>query len=436
MSTRDKISSEAPRAVFLGLAERAALIRDGESNFVKWNVIGLKQDIPFFFFPMNLTGWNLTFAFRSVDIPNAELAMRLTDDSGNELAKFQLTATEREPTALPLTRGEEILVRQLRVGWSIVCFPILASNVVIAKLGRYIMSLVRNDVPDEAIGEISFAQAEPLPLTPERIAAMKADPGAVKAARLTLECNKCFDKIRIYAAFERLPKTEEQGYAWYQNLPDEFRCSCTANNFDLASIKRNFFVLLGGTRRYDDGTLTSVPMYESGFLHNISVEFAKLLDAESEEEIIQKFIERNPIILHQYPAIKLYFKPEILSQYKADFGIITPQRELILIEIENTRTRLLNKDGGQAAPLGHAFDQVRSWLHVVDDHRLAVLDNLQIEREMVSSVRGVVIAGRDKKYDHKHLRRLKAGDGGRISFLTFDDLAQSMASLVVRVQAA
>lgn len=40
----------------------------------------------------------------------------------------------------------------------------------------------------------------------------------------------------------------------------------------------------------------------------------------------------------------------------------------------------MKKDGGVAAPLSHAFDQVRDWLHTVDEHRLAVLDSLKIDR--------------------------------------------------------
>ena len=32
-----------PQVAFLGLAERAALVRDGETDLVKWNVLGLKS---------------------------------------------------------------------------------------------------------------------------------------------------------------------------------------------------------------------------------------------------------------------------------------------------------------------------------------------------------------------------------------------------------
>ena len=93
----------------------------------------------------------------------------------------------------------------------------------------------------------------------------------------------------------------------------------------------------------------------------------------------------------------------------------------------------MKKDGGVAADLSHAFDQVRNWLHVVNDHRLAVLDSLKIEKEDVSSVYGIVIAGRDVGYDAHYLRRLKGEDRGRVSFLTYDDLLFALVALIKRM---
>jgi Domain of unknown function (DUF4263) len=129
----------------------------------------------------------------------------------------------------------------------------------------------------------------------------------------------------------------------------------------------------------------------------------------------------------------LFFKPAILTRFKADFAIVTPQKELVLIEIERAGTRLLRKDGGQHADLTHAIGQIHSWLHEIDEHRLAVLDSLEIPREMVSKVRGVVIAGRDSGNDASHLRRLKGSDHGRVTLLTYDDLSAGLAVLAHRL---
>lgn len=110
--------------------------------------------------------------------------------------------------------------------------------------------------------------------------------------------------------------------------------------------------------------------------------------------------------------------------------MLTPERELVLIEIERASTRLLKSDGGQHSDLTHAIDQIHNWLGVTRDHLLAVLDDsLHIPREMVSTVRGVVIAGRDLGNDPNHLRGLKARYRGEIKLLTYDDLAAALAVL-------
>ena len=136
-------------------------------------------------------------------------------------------------------------------------------------------------------------------------------------------------------------------------------------------------------------------MKHSTFKHLFDT-FEHLLDSDPKEETIQKFIEQNPIILREYPAVRIIFKPPILTKHRADFGILTPQKELIPVEIEHTRTRLLRKNGGEASELSHAIDQVEDWLRTADDHRAAFLSELFIEPDQVSMVRGVVIAGRDR----------------------------------------
>jgi hypothetical protein len=194
-------------------------------------------------------------------------------------------------------------------------------------------------------------------------------------------------------------------------------------------LKQNAHCMLGQTNPIAGQLLSMVPLYEQSAFRHIHEKFGRLLDSDPEEEVIQQFIQEIPVILHQFPALLMSFKTPILTRYRADFAIVTAQKELILIEIENTRTRLLKKDGAIAAPLSHAFDQVESWLHVVNDHKLAILDTLNVDRDMVSTVRGVVIAGRDKGQDAAHLKRLKGTDRGRVSFLTFDDLLFSVGAL-------
>jgi antiviral defense system Shedu protein SduA len=427
-------TSKTVQVAMLGLAERAAVVRDGNTNLVKSNILGLKQVIPYYFYPMPLGGWNIVLAVRHLSFSGNQLVISIEEEGGPEIGQFALSLNEQESTRLPLTQSGQAFSPILVDGWMIGFMQLPNGSITIRKAGRHLAFLQQSDGVKEIIGELSFVVVDPIPLTAERVAALKSDPRATKAARGTVSCKKCGDGIKVYAGFDRMPVAEAEGYIWYENIPEEFTCKCGATTFDLRSTKANFFGLVGETIHRQDGSVSHVPLYEAGVIANISLEFRELLNGDPVEEVLQKFIERHPILLHQFPAVQLFYKPSLLSQFKADFGVVTPQKELILIEIEKTTTRLLNKNGGRAADLGIAFDQVRSWLHVTDDHRLAVMDDLGIDREMVSTVRGVVIAGRDGKFDPKHLRRLKAGDGGRISLLTYDDLARGMFSLAEQVQ--
>jgi hypothetical protein len=49
----------SPQVVFLGFAERFELVRDSETDFLKWNVLGLKALLLVNFLPAALSGWKI-----------------------------------------------------------------------------------------------------------------------------------------------------------------------------------------------------------------------------------------------------------------------------------------------------------------------------------------------------------------------------------------
>ncbi|MEM7619679.1 MAG: Shedu anti-phage system protein SduA domain-containing protein [Pseudomonadota bacterium] len=117
-------------------------------------------------------------------------------------------------------------------------------------------------------------------------------------------------------------------------------------------------------------------MYQRSGLQFILDRFHKLLASDPKEEKLQKFIEQYPVLLHQFSAEKVIPKSPILSSYIADFGITTSQKELILIEIERATTKLIKKNRDRIADLTYAFDRARSWLNIIVDNRITVLDDL------------------------------------------------------------
>jgi len=409
--------------VFLGFAERSEQVRDAETVSLKWNVLGLKNVLLVNFLPIPLIGWKVGVASRFFDI-SKPLKIMFRAESGEDIGIINLQFVKDNPTV------ESLIALSTSYGW-FVAFAAMPFTppLVIQKQGRHFAILQRDDNSEDIIGEFYCVVVEPPPLTPERIAAIKSHPRGIKAVRAVFGCATCPSKVQAYAALERDLESEAEGFKWYADIPEHFTCECGKTQIDFGSLKRNFFALLLQPR-LPSGEVGSVPLYEKSSVENLRLEFLSLVNTDPLEEDLQKFIEENPLLLHQFPAEKLFFKPQILTQFKADFAIVTPQKELVLIEIERASTRLLKSDGGQHSALTPAIDQIHNWLGVTRDHLLAVLDDsLHVPREMVSTVRGVVIAGRDLGNDASHLRGLKARHRGEIRFLTYDDLAAALAVL-------
>ena len=421
-----------PNFIFLGAAERASIAHDIGTSVLKWNVLGLKSVLLVNFLPTDLSGWKWVFAFRPDSIaPKHKLQIKYPD--GRELCWISLslgTGDPAEPLTLEKDGSRELTLMLPPHGYALAAFPLPPTTAEIP--GIYAVMLTADEGPEELIGQFEVVVIDPPPLTPERVAAIKADPAAAKAGRAEFSCKHCKTTIRFYTALEKNAKLEADGYLWYETVPDRFECSCGQTKFDLVSIRRNFYSILG--RRFAAEANAQIePLYHQSTIETVRLDLLKIIDQNPREEVLQQFFQSNPILFHQFPSEKIFFKPPILTFFFADFCIVTPQKELIFIEIERAGTRLLKKDGGEAAELRHAIDQITNWIHVVDEHRLAVLDSLGISRSDVSTIRGVVIAGRDKGADAEHLRRLKGVDRGRVSLLTYDDIAFGLLALARRI---
>jgi hypothetical protein len=425
------ISTKDAGVVFLGVGERVAYVRDGNTNLFKWNVLGLKSIVLSNIFPFGFQNFYIGIAIYSPQLAD-DLNFRLLDSNDEQLAFFSLkTVAASLGEDDVLDRKKSPIIRAPEQSWTTV-FVNMDAQVLIKKPDICKIVFDTKDGP-VIIGQLIFALIDPPPLTQERIAAIKSIPDAARHVRMEFVCKFCHSKCRVYASIEKSEKLEIDGWMWYENIPEKFLCECKKTDMDLSIIRRNFHGLLGQKLRSKNDAVDFSPMYEHTVLTTIRSDFFKLLKTAKKEEELQKFIEDNPIILHQFPAENLFVKPAILASYKADFAVVTPQRELLLIELEKPNTKILKKDGGIGAELSHAFDQVSDWLHKVDEHRLTVLEELKIDKSSVSTVKGIVIAGRDDGYDQEALRKLKGRYTERIRFFTYDDLGFALDALIRRM---
>jgi hypothetical protein len=429
------MSTELPPIALLGVVERAARIRDGNTNLFKYNLIGLKRTIVSHLFPLVFSSLHYAFALYAPKV-GLELRLKIKDEAGHEVGKLGITvqslATLQPTTEDMAIKREGMIVDIPLEGWTFVTIPPSKGVAMIPKPGIYTFS-VDSEGEEFAIGQLNFVLIDPEPLSASRIAAIRSDPSAVKAVRAKILCSVCSETIQAYAGLERVPESEAEGYVWYENLPDSFSCSCGRTTVDLSTYRRNLHSLLGSPFNLS-GEMAFLPLYEKGSLVNTRMNFAALLEQVAPEETFQVFLEENPILLHQFSPEQIFFKAPILNLYNTDFAILNPQRQLLLIELERPDTRILKKDGGIHSELQHAFDQTRNWLQAADDQRSAVLYCIRIDPKQVGAVQAVIIAGRDTDYDQEALRKLKGADLGRTKFMTYDDLLAGLDALIRTVE--
>lgn len=419
----------APPIAFLGLVERFGNHVDSRGALWKQDMLGLHSSLVSPIYPQSTDGLTFVFAIYNVRL-GISARIRFVHENGSEAGQFQITARTETISGEVIAAAEHepeasVALPVPPAAWTV--FPVQFA-ITIPQPGCYTV-LAEIDTDEEVpIGHVNFGALEPVPLTPDRIAAIKSDPLASQAVQATLGCGECKDGLWFYAALERDPALEARGCIWHADLSDRFRCGCGILDLDLTQYRKNLPSLLGTPVSLAART-SFVPLYEASSLHRLASHFSQLIAKQPREEALQLFIEENTLILHPFSPQRIFPKAPILTQYVTDFAIVNHQQELILVELEKPSTKLMKKDGGVHSELQHAFDQVRDWLHMVDEHRTAALECIGLDRKDVGAILGVVIAGRDAAYSPEHLRKLKAIDHGRIRFLTYDDLLASLSTL-------
>jgi hypothetical protein len=289
--------NNAPPVAFLGVAERATRVRDWGIGPPKDNILGLKQIVISPFYPTTLSGHYYAFALYGTKPEETTTCVKITADTGGAM-----TMNIRTSPAAGSGPGGEILedLEQggCRVGltsdsWALVVLPVPAPPFVVLRPGVWKFWLSEGG-EDTLIGQLTFGLVNPEPLTEARIAAIRSDPHATKAVRITFVCNNCGEQIRAYAGLERDPKSEGEGWVWYQNLPASFACSCATLTADLTSLRSNLHALLG-RRKAAAGEVDLIPLYERGAMETLHANFADLLAQNAAEEVYQQFIKQNPV---------------------------------------------------------------------------------------------------------------------------------------------
>ena len=430
-----KDSSWAPRVAVLGICDRARYEQGNQPVLSHIDILGLRKVVLAYIYPFDASSLYLALALYGIELSNPGTVV-LRNRSGNEIFRVDIRTISTneiysENTTENKAPGTGILIAVGDVpSWTMFLVPL---KDVILNEPQTIEAFLLVDGDDISLGVLSFGLAGAPPLTPDRIAAIKSDPRAIKALRLHLGCKYCESKLKISAALEK-PKADEGDTIWYQDVPESFDCSCGKTHMNLDIIRTNMHALLG-QRNINAKNFSFSTLYEDRAIDRISENLLQLLRRIPKEEEVQQFLSKNPIIFHFLSPLRLFEKPPILSKHQADFAILDSRGTLLFVEIERPDILLIRKDGATSAEMEHAISQVRDWLFLYEKHRSAVLECLDLHDREVTRVKGLVIAGRDEGHKAEDLRKFKWQDRGAIDCMTYDDLLSICATLIREMKA-
>jgi len=381
---------------------------------------------------MNQASWFFLLRTDGFD-PSLQLRVQILNAAGEEQAhvNFGTTLVGEAPLSEGAPIGSaadttKVMFALDRGQW--VVQSIAISDLVIPEPGEY--RLVAHWSGGTAyLGRVIFGFVPPPPPTDEQISAYEADPVSHKFVRLVLGCKKCDSKFKAYAAVKQSDEQDKDGFTFYRDLPDRFRCSCGATDIPLGYLREGMHGFLSRDASISIGNISYVQRYAHSQLLEIASKFLSLIQREKNEEPIQQFLAQNKVLFARFHAKQLFVKPRILGKFNADFAMLDSEGVLTLIEIERPSMRLFKKNGHLRNDLNHAYEQVQDWLNEVMKHRSAVIEGLGLKPDDVLSIRGCVIAGRAKLEDREHLRRHMSQPRQGIEFFTFDMLGQSLAGI-------
>ena len=419
---------------FLGIADH---VEDGAQPFPlgSLDIFKLSQNKIYIFYPTNTQNNRWIFMVNMDQVikeSNSELKLRIIYEDGDEFTRFSIIF---ESIELKKYTDEEGIKDYQYVSLEGSKFPVaiihkqLAS--VVTKPGNLIIQININNNNYVEIGRVCFHYNLTPQFTKDQVRAIESDPNSKKYVKLNIGCKSCQKTINIYSGIKRSEDIEREGFIWQDDLEDTFKCDCGKVNQKLEFIKESLHgMLLKKDSLPQISELSFVRQYSHSRVINIANKFNNLLSTEKLEEPIQKFIEVNPILFAQFHAKKLFFKTNILGKFKTDFIILDTQNRLLFIEIEKPSLRLFRKNGHPTSYLNHAYEQVRDWLNEYSKHPFAILDYLELNRDQIGFVGGVVIAGRRSQCDSKSLyRHLSNPAYPNIEFYTFEDLANNLMEI-------
>lgn len=147
----------------------------------------------------------------------------------------------------------------------------------------------------------------------------------------------------------------------------------------------------------------------------------ELLDSNPKEEVLQKFLGKNPSLLCP-TQIKVWPKLE-LGRHVTDFVFREATGDYLMVELERSTHRLFLKNGDPSSKLNHALSQILDWKRYIEDNLATVERELGLSG-ISSSPKCLVVIGRSEGLTDENRRKLQVLENSshKLKVMTYDDM--------------
>ena len=277
------------------------------------------------------------------------------------------------------------------------------------------------------LGRLTFGFYSEPELSVEERRAISAQPGSPRVYKWKFECSHCHDRVGYFASLwpHERPQEITQDIVPIDDMPEIWTCKCLRTSLETSWSKKAVpFLFRNHAVARRDAINVSALFHAPAPLVVARALGDKLDNAECEEDL-QRFLQENHLAWHFLSPLKIIHKPRILTTAVADFGIVTTNKTLYLVEIEPADANIRKKNGGQHSDIQKALDQIAVWREKISTHRSAVLEEINLKAEDIKHIRFLVVAGRGKDEGATIRSSLREDT----EFLTYDELAGRLLSL-------
>jgi hypothetical protein len=236
--TKDNFT--VPRVALLGIADRARYEQGEQPVLSHIDILGLRKVVLAYIYPFDASSLYLAMAVYGIEQSNPG-AVVLRSRKGNQIFRADIKTIGKVDISNDNTVDNEALDTEIVVAigdvpsWTTLLVPL---KDVVLNEPQTLEASLSVDGEDISLGVLSFGLAGAPPLTPDRIAAIKSDPRAIKALQLHLGCKHCDSKLKVSAALEKL-EGKDGDTIWYQDVPESFDCSCGKTHMSLEILRTN-----------------------------------------------------------------------------------------------------------------------------------------------------------------------------------------------------